>query len=176
MKTPKLDRISENLRLLNRRWKDMKDDELWDLLADILDRHPHVASTKMDTRNRFWRGRPNAPTEGWTHASELLQPPAVRCTAFGRCNAPGQSMFYASLSLLPVFSETITRRGLIQVLELGPRSGAKLELAQLGEMDHVRRTGRSIMNDPHVRTEVSKIIDLTAPLSDESAALCLLDG
>lgn len=92
----------------------------------------------------FFRGRLLRNRTPFTNVTELTHRKASDIFDFGRCNAPGEAVLYASSNLETVFSELAVQvDDWVQVITLRKRQGAEIRCTVVGDIDHVRRHGRA---------------------------------
>lgn len=84
-----------------------------------------------------------------SNLSELGVPPAS--TSYGRCHIPGSPVFYGAFDEATILAEIAPERdSVVYILECVPRNGMLFRTALIGEIDHVRRYGKSsILPDSH---------------------------
>lgn len=76
--------------------------------------------------------------------ADLSIPPASSVVSYGRCHVPGSPVFYAAFDEATVLGEIAPERGsLVYLLTCAPRPEMTFRTALIGEIDHIRRYGRS---------------------------------
>lgn len=76
--------------------------------------------------------------------SELGPVPVDQCRTFGRCHVPGSPVFYASFNEDTVLSELRPPLGsVVCFLTCVPEPGVAFKTLLIGEVDYIRRYGRS---------------------------------
>jgi len=92
----------------------------------------------------FYRGRLLRNKRPFTALKDLTLRNATDVTDFGRCNGPGQAVLYASSNLETVFSELAIQIGeWIQIIKIKKTEGVPIKCTVIGDIDHVRRHGKS---------------------------------
>lgn len=92
----------------------------------------------------FFRGRLLRNRTPFTEISELVHRKPSNINEFGRCNAPGEAVLYASSNLETVFSELAVQvDDWVQVITLRKKQGVEIRCTVVGDIDHVRRHGRA---------------------------------
>jgi len=135
------------------------------LVQRLIEDHPFVTSTNLGPQVQFWRGRKAESADGFENVNMMIQPPPDACSGYNRCSPPREPMFYAALSAHTVFSEVHATVGdRVQLVLVAPEDGCQIKLAHIGEIDHWRRYGRSILAQP----QVEEILRLTFPNDDWS--------
>jgi hypothetical protein len=91
--------------------------------------------------------------------AELSIPPASSVVSYGRCHVPGCPVFYAAFDEATVLGEIAPERGsLVYLLTCAPRPGVTFRTTLIGEIDHIRRYGRSSIL-PSGNSQVREILD-----------------
>jgi len=80
----------------------------------------------------------------FTNIADLSIPPASSVVSYGRCHVPGCPVFYAAFDEATVLGEIAPEYGsLVYLLTCAPRPGMTFRTTLIGEIDHIRRYGRS---------------------------------
>ena len=79
-----------------------------------------------------------------TNTRDLGPSPKEKCSAFGRCHVPESPIFYASFNEDTVLSELRPNIGsVVYLLKCRPKPGENFRMRVIGELDYIRRNGRS---------------------------------
>ncbi len=143
----------------NLMWQETKK-QLHDLINEnighILLKYSLIKQSKVD----LYRGRIENISE-INNTKELIYRHENDVTYYGRCNKPNQSIFYASNNLDTVLSELPTEiNDTLYILKTSIKNESKLDFIPIGELDHLRRYGKSLLNDsPEVIKKYQKMMD-----------------
>lgn len=141
----------------------------------LLQGHPLVASTNPRPPNRLWRGR-RSSDGGFPNLQDIVQPPPDRCTSYQRCSGPRQPILYTSTSLETVFAEIGAAAGdHVQVIQVVPSETCTLKVARIGEIDHYRRFGRTIIGSAQVEGFMRELFP-TDEMTDHQVQMAFVDA
>tara|TARA_E500000318_G_scaffold35012_2_gene34263 strand:- start:1004 stop:2284 length:1281 start_codon:yes stop_codon:yes gene_type:complete len=116
-------------------------DQVRSLVDLITDLHVFMGNI-LEPEMKIYRARALDSEERFSKLSELTAREHDNVKSFGRCNRPGQSIFYGALNHETAYSEMGLAVGdRVQVIECSPKRGSKIKAAVIGEIDHVRRYG-----------------------------------
>lgn len=105
----------------------------------------------------FVRGRQIFTPDGFTEISQLVVRDPKDVTSYGRCNAPKQSILYASTNLETIYSELSLQFGdLVQTITIRKKAGNKVTYAIVGEVDHLRRHGKCALGGKEIEDQIRK--------------------
>lgn len=154
MPSPTLQRLAQDAREFSMaRVPPMGRDEYLARLSRLVARQPLIKSETIGVENGppcFWRGRICDGEELFSSVGDLMQPPLIGATSVGRCHEVGDAPpLYTGTDLHAVIAEIGPKVGdIVQIVGLRIAPGRKLVTAHIGEIDHVRRFGRTSTDDP----------------------------
>lgn len=121
----------------------------------------------LPTNIPIFRARVIDDGDRYSSVQEILAQDHSRVKSYGRCNRPGQSVFYGALNLETIFSELGLAAGSrVQVIECRAKRPETVNTTIVGETDHVRRYGtHSSIASPMYVEEIKKQWNLLDELS-----------
>lgn len=134
-----------------------------------------VVALMLGADSTFYRGRRLKKGSAHSTTDKLVARKAKDIEDFGRCHSPGQSVLYASSNLETVFSElSAESEDEFQLITLKVKEGKSVPCALVGEVDHVRRHGRSSVGNQDIVKDVHQLLDSRS--TPEKNRLCFLDA
>jgi len=122
----------------------------------------------------FWRTRLSEPDHLFPHTDELKYPPDSAVSA-GRANFQGSPIFYAGSSPETTFAECRLNEGdHFHLTEYTVRDGSTFYLHVLGDIDSMRRRGKTVLDRPSFAKAYLYALDLLR--DDVRMAVQLVDA
>lgn len=121
---------------------------------------PLVQAFPIDfPRFEMLRSRAIALFTDLENIKQMSYPPPHRVKRMGRCNHISQSVLYAASDLPTSFLEVgfTEAEPCALTAQFNLRAGEKLTLLPIGELDHVRRHGRSRLGTPGVTEQIEHL-------------------
>jgi len=101
------------------------------------------------------RGRQFYGNSYYSNCKDLTLRDPKEIKNYGRCNKPGQPILYASNNLETIYSELGLQVGdRVEVITIHKKEGVKFSYLSVGEVDNVRRYGRSLLGGDGITKEV----------------------
>jgi|TARA_R110002033_G_scaffold7587_1_gene27490 hypothetical protein len=162
----KIDVLSNKLAFIQGLRGGMCDNHTWDESRDRLNELINSEyvyflmkySLKIESKVNLFRGRIINDKE-INNIENLIYKPSEKVLEYGRCNIPKQSIYYASNNFDTVLSElSVEINDIVYVLNSEIKNDKKIDFIPVGELDHLRRYGKSLLSDN--LEVVSKVKDI----------------
>ena len=115
-----------------------------------------LALTRFLPTAKIGRGRILDSADRFESVSELSYPPLEKCHTFGRCNCPGNPIFYGGVGTELIFSEIGAKIGdYVGLLHVSPVE--ELLCVRLGALDLWRRTSGEFSMDESLKASIKEM-------------------
>lgn len=130
-------------------------DQLYKKIDDLSEGLP-LAMSQLPASAKMGRGRVLKTADKFESIDELSYPPSEICKTFGRCNRPGNPVFYAGVGTELIFSEIGANIGdYVGLLHISPIEN--MLCVRLGALDLWRRTSGESPMDESLKAWIKKL-------------------